>query len=139
MSVVGISPSDIINGFRAVSHGIQALRERDGSKERFRQTSRNCQSRIDALEALDDYALSLGSGQFSDATRHAVQGVLGQELVAQAGLDKYSSKLGQQATLGRRRGVPAKLRWAFGGAHEQQERDARSAPGIDATILTSIL
>ena len=139
MSVIGLSPSDIVNGLLAVSQGVQALREGDGSKERFQDTSRNIQSRIDALQALDDFAISQGAVSFSNSVRDAVEGVLGQDRKAKAKLDKYDSTLGQQALKRRRRGVPAKLQWAFGGAQDQTERSARSVPGIDAAILRSIL
>jgi hypothetical protein len=139
MSVIGLSPSDILNSVAAVSQGLNALRERDGSKERFQQMSKNIRLRIESLEALDEYALSFGAGAFQDAARYAVQEVLDQELKAKGELDKYNSKLGQQASVRPERGVSAKLKWAFGGAQDQTERNARSVPAIDATILRSIL
>jgi hypothetical protein len=146
MSVIGLSPSDFTSFIRVVLQGIQALREGDGSKERFQDTSRNNQLRIDVLQDLLDVATSQGTGSFSnsvrdaaDSVRHAVEGVLEQDRKAKAELDKYNSTLGQQAPRGRRRGVLAKWQWAFGGAQDQTERNARSVPGVDAALLRSIL
>lgn len=139
MSVIGLSPSDILNGVSAVSQAFRALKVKDGSKERFQHTSQNAQLRIGALEALDHFASSLGLGSLSDPVRHAVKELLEQDLEAKAELDKYNTSLGQQPPFARRRAIPAKLKWSFSGEQDQTERHIRSVPGIDATILRSIL
>ena len=88
MSVIGLSPSDILSFIRVVLQGVQALREGDGSKERFQDTSRNNQLRIDVWQDLIDVAISQGAGSFSNSVRDAVEGVLEQDRKAKAKLDK---------------------------------------------------
>ena len=81
MSVVGLSPSDIVNGLIILSQAIEALKVKDGSKERFQHISQNAQLRIDALEALNDFAVSQGAGSFPNSVRYAVKELLDQDLV----------------------------------------------------------
>jgi hypothetical protein len=128
-----------VNGILVLAQAIQALDNEDGSKGRFQQENRNAELRISALKALNDFASCVETSSSSNSIQHVVKEVLEQEVASKGRLDRYNPSLGLQAPLGRIHGIPAKLKWAFGGAQQQRERNTRSAPGIDAAVLGSIV
>ena len=139
MSVVSLSPSDIVYGVVLAARAIQALKVVNGSQGQFQQANQNVALGIDALKALDDLATSLGTSSSSNRIRDVVKEVLDEEVKWKGKLAWYDQRLGPQAPVGKRHGIPAKLKLAFSGAKEQEERSNRSVRGIDAAIIALIL
>ncbi|KIW51620.1 hypothetical protein PV05_10324 [Exophiala xenobiotica] len=54
MSIVGISPTDIVNGIRVTKRAIEALRDQDGARDDFADASASVGHHIDAIQNLEN-------------------------------------------------------------------------------------
>ena len=141
MSVVGLSPSDIVGAARIVNRGTGALRDAhpESSKQKYRQSRADLNSRINALESLKHLAESSAVNGHSASLRNSAESTAEAERRHCDGLDKYERDLGQDARDGKRRGVYRKLRYEFGQDGDTHAYEDRSRSGVDAVILNSIL
>ena len=141
MSVVGLSPSDIVNGVRVVGKGISALKENGGSQSTYRTACESLHAQIGALQNVKDFAnrpapsATPSSVALSDSIR--LQRETNRQINDE--LCKSDAALGCSASSSKRHGVPKKLGWAFSGDQDFRERIARSAAGLDAITLNTIV
>lgn len=141
MSIVGLSPSDIINGVRVIGKGISALKENGGSQSTYRTASKSLHTQIRALQSVEDFinqsapSATPSSIALSDSVR------LVQENYQQINeeLHRSDAALGYSASSSKRRGVAKKLGWAFSGDQDFRERIARLKAGLDAVTLDTIV
>ncbi|KAF7506946.1 hypothetical protein GJ744_011077 [Endocarpon pusillum] len=117
MSGFGFSPSDIVNGTKALWKGFRALRKEGGFKETYEETSDGLALRSTALSSLDRLAVSTApiSLESSSDLRCTVQRLRLREERKVRNLEKYEKDLGSIASSGKSRAIPRKLKWAFGG------------------------
>lgn len=139
MSVIGISPSDIINGARVIGKGLASLKEDGGSKTAYQQTSNGLIARANALNHLEQFADSIDPILPSNAVRDAVKQSKDEDTAFIKILSKYEHKLGAKAAAGKKHGIARKVAWAFCGEQNSKDYSARASAGIDAAILEAIM
>lgn len=137
MSIIGLSPNDIVNGARLVARGLSALRDDGGSREHFQQTS---ESHLHLEEATKALVQALSSTDVPDALPSSRSKQLAQRLHRQnARLQHLAADLGPNARPGKRHGTLKKLLWEFKEDGQCKDSDARSKPAVDAVLIEAIL
>ncbi len=140
MSGFGFSASDIVNGVKVASKGVNALRNEGGSKESYGEISDGLVLRSKALKNLDRQAILAAtiSPDISNDLHLTVEHLTRREEKITKRLGKFEKDLGSTASSCKRREIPRKLQWAFGGEQDFRESHARAAPGIDAALIQAI-
>jgi hypothetical protein len=146
MSVIGISPSDIIAAGKVVKKAFSAVRD-GGAADSFQEADGSVQDRIAAFESIEDHIASpsiLTSPSSNAATSGFLASAKRLRTRDQAHLkkkkhDKLRSSLGLGTTSSRPRQAGNALKWAFKGERDLEEHNARVRPAVDATIIHGIL
>jgi hypothetical protein len=116
MSVVGISPSDIVLLARYTCRVVSALKEEGGAKSQYRKAVESLESLGNVLQELHDLSLQNGDSVFGDSVKlqahHSVE--LVSNYVKQ--ISKYDRDLGSKAPPGRMKGSVKKTQWAIQAA-----------------------
>ena len=141
MSVVGLSPTDIVNGVRVLGKGISALRENGGSQSTYRTASESLHAQIRSLQIVKDFLNQSAPSATPSSTALSDSVRLVQEHYQQISeeLRKSDAALGCSASSSKRRGVAKKLGWAFNGDQDFRERIARLTAGLSAITLDTIV
>lgn len=146
MSIVGISPTDIVNGIRVTKRAIEALRDKDGAKDDFATVSASVDHHIDAIQNLEN--------AFNDTPDRSTQLSTG---IPDKVQDRWNTlrllQEHQRSRLERYHDLPAhtahpksnikktfrKLGWAFGGKQEFQDANGRMANSSNAVVIDAVV
>ena len=135
MSVVGISPTDIVKGIQFGRKTIRATGEGSaGSRALYRRDIDAIRARVRSLESLTS-----ASEGASSAALDLYVATLNDDRCLQESLSVYDDALGPYAASGRRHGIRRKLQYAFSEATKVQEHNGTSGPKIDAVMLQMML
>jgi len=139
MSVIGISPSDIVAGGKVVGKAVAALRD-GGARVSFQEANDSLQDRITASKLIEaHFATSEIQSPRSTALAEAAKQLRTRDQSFKRKQDKFNPTLGPQATRSRPLQVKRALQWAFKGEKDFEEYNNRVGAGVDAAILNSIL
>jgi hypothetical protein len=137
MSVIGISPTDIVGGVRLANKAVSALRKRDGAEERYQSSAQNHENFYSTIKALHDACDPDASSEAASQHR-LLEDILreGQRLKKQS--LRYEKALGRHATADKWTRVRTKLDWAFRGEIDTHESYTRSRPNVDGAVLGTL-
>ena len=134
MSVIGISPSDIVNGVAVVNKAFNALRSGDdGAQRHYQDTKRTLAQRTRALEEL----LACTAG-FLPEPRGPAEILLEKDVAFQRKISSYENSLGRGAREGKRHGLKGKMKLAFKGEKDIRNHVDSSQPAVDAAIFQGL-
>ncbi|OAP60419.1 hypothetical protein AYL99_05421 [Fonsecaea erecta] len=137
MSVIGISPSDIVGGVRVATKAIGALKSGTGAQAQYQESKQSHDELHTAAQALSATFSSLDVPSAASLGQSFDQ-LLKTHQLRQKDMQKYEEALGQGSSSKKTRGIPQKLRWVFHGDKELRESDARNRPAVDAAILRTL-
>ena len=127
MSVVGISPSDIVGGLRVTIKAISALKRQNGAQEQYQTVKEGHDDLHTAVRGLSEtfapHDLS-GSRELKQTLDHLSKIREREEVY----LDRYKRTLGEVSPRQKRRETGRKLQWAFQGEGVVRDSTARSRP-----------
>jgi hypothetical protein len=139
MSVIGISPSDIVAGGKAIGKAVSAIRD-GGSRYSFQEADGSVRDRITASKFIEEhFATSSIPSSNSTALVEAAKQLCTRDQAFRRKHDKYNCSLGPHTASSRYRQAGSALKWAFKGEKDLEEHNNRVAAAVDATILHSIL
>ena len=131
MSVIGISPTDIVKTVAVGYKTAKALRSGDdGAQTGYQHAKRAIAYRIRALEDLHA-ATSTVLPSFEDSTKVP----LNEDEAFQRKISSYEEDLGRGAQHGKRHGIKSKIKFAFQGEKEVQNHLDSSRASVDAAIF----
>ena len=136
MSVVGLSPGDIIGAAQFLGKGVSALRH--GARESYNEVSTSHQARTTALNDLKNLAAESGTNSPARTIENIVPTLLQQERGINAKLDKYRSPLGNHPSK-HKKSVYHKLKWALREEDAVSIHNARVSPAFEAVLLQAIM
>jgi hypothetical protein len=133
MSVVGISPTDIIKGAKALKDAATALTAgQEGAKQQFQ----DAQAALSSFEqAVTEYKRSASSESPPDAVYNDL---LERERRFQGSLQPYDRRLGPKSQARSWSTIKRKLQYAFDGEAKVQKHIITSKPGVDAALFHTI-
>ncbi|KIW95837.1 uncharacterized protein Z519_02901 [Cladophialophora bantiana CBS 173.52] len=142
MSLVGISPSDIVNGVHAAKTIIEAVRDDNGSEEKVLAASTGIHHHLESIKNFENALNSMP--QESSASKTQVQSrVMSLRTIQEAQksrLAKYKDPLinrtGCKAKVKR---VYRQLAWPFSGEKDFADATARVASASDAVHLDAVV
>jgi hypothetical protein len=116
MSVVGISPSDIVLLARYTCRVVFALKEEGGAKSQYQEAIQSLESLGKVLQELHGLSLQNGDSLFGDAVK--LQANNSVKLVSNfvKQISKYDKHLGSKAPPGRMKGSIKKAQWEIKAA-----------------------
>ncbi len=134
MSVVGISPSDIVGGLRVVNKAISALKRQDGAQDQYQTVKESHDDLHTAVKVLSE-AFAAHDVSGSRELKQTLDHLLKIREREEVDLDRYEGSLGEASPRQKRRGIGRKLQWAFQGEGVLRDSTARSRPIVDAAML----
>ncbi len=137
MSVIGISPSDIVGGVRVANKAVDALRTRNGAQVQYQAIKQSHDDLHAATKALFEACSSFdvpSSTELAQSLKHLLEKHEQQEKHTL----KYEAALGEGSSPQKRKGIRRKLQWAFQEDKELRDSDARSRLAVDAAILQTL-
>ncbi|KAJ9602885.1 hypothetical protein H2200_012665 [Cladophialophora chaetospira] len=131
MSGLGISPSDLVAGGKAIGKAISAVRD-GGSKYTFQEADDSVRDRIAASKLVEEhFAISDPPLPSSAALVRAAKQLRTRDEIINRKHDNFKGSLGPNATSTRRRQVGSALKWAFKGEKDFAEHNDRNLNTID--------
>jgi hypothetical protein len=137
MSVIGISPSDIVGAVRIASKAIGALKIETGAQAQYRVLKQSHDDLNAAVETLSQTCRSLDIPS-STALEAPLDHLLEKHAQQEKQMRKYESALGEGSSCKKHKGIHRKLQWAFHEEKELRDSDARSRLAVDAAILQTL-
>ncbi len=137
MSVIGISPSDIVGGLRVAKKAVSALKRQDGAQDQYQTTKQSHDDLHAAVKALSEACSSSGepsSTKLQQSLKHLEE----KQERDQKNIQKYEAALGETSSPQKREGIGRKLKWAFQDDKQLRESDTRSRPALDAALLQTL-
>lgn len=133
MSVIGISPTDIVKGVKTFKEAATALTSGpEGARQQYRDARETLSSLEEAVADLDQYSPSAAPAAciYSE--------LLERERRFQATLKSYDPKLGRNSQARTWKSMKRKLQYAFDGASKVQKHIINSKPGVDAALFDTM-
>jgi hypothetical protein len=137
MSVIGISPSDIVGGARIVNKAVGAFNTDTGAQAQYQaatQSSKDIQAAIKALST----ACSSFSITSSDELRKTLDRLQKTHEQQEQRTLRYDAALGEGSSRKKRSGIQHKLRWTFQEDKDIRESNARNRLAVDAALLQTL-
>jgi hypothetical protein len=130
MSVIGISPTDIVKGAKALKDAATALTSgQEGAKQQFQDVHA-------ALSSFEQAVTDLKRSAPSENPPDAVYtDLLERERGFQTSLQPYDRRLGPKSQARSWSTIKRKLQYAFDGEAKVQKHIITSKPGVDAALF----
>ncbi|EXJ56291.1 uncharacterized protein A1O5_12558 [Cladophialophora psammophila CBS 110553] len=142
MSVVGLSPSDLVNGLRAAKTILEAVKEEGGSKEKIVTALMSIEHDLEAIKNLEG-VLDTVPDELSATTvdiRNRVRSLREFQENRRARLLKHKNALVSGTTFkAKAKSAYTQVVWPFSGEKDFQESCTRTAAALDATHLDAIM
>ncbi|KAI1629603.1 hypothetical protein EDD37DRAFT_617446 [Exophiala viscosa] len=133
MSVIGISPTDIITVVKAFKDAATALTPGpDGARQQFH----DAQAALSSLELM--VAGLKGSIPPASSAATVYNDLLERERRFQVSLEPYGKRLGPKCGTKSWIAIKRKLQYAFSGAQKVQEHIISTKPGVDAALFHTL-
>lgn len=134
MSVIGVSPSDIVGGLRLLNKASSALKSKNGARDQYQAVKESQQALQAAIKALT-VSWSSTTTPVDTHLQNAVAELSLQYETQEQQLRKFEAALGQASSPQKRHGIGRKLQWTFEADKDIRESEARLGPAYNATVL----
>jgi hypothetical protein len=137
MSVIGISPSDLVGRVRVANKAVCALKTETGAQVQYQAIKQSHDDLHTAVKALSE-ACPLFDVPSSTELGQSLEHLLKKHEQQEKNTLKYEAALGEGSSPKKRKGIRRKLQWAFQEDKELRDCDARNRLAVDATILQTL-
>jgi hypothetical protein len=137
MSVIGISPTDIVGGVRVANKIVGALKRDTGAQAQYqaaKQSSKELQAAIKTLSA----ACASFNVASADDLRNNLDHLQKAHEQQEQRTSRYEAALGEESSQKKRHGIQHKLRWAFQEDKDIRDSNARNRLAVDAALLQTL-